>query len=191
MAGPTDLLNEDVKELRESHRQFAGEIKGVFERLSAEMRDSNQRLTDAIGGLSRDFSNFRVEVTRELGTINVNLEKNRVETAKELGTINTNLESFKGRIETSLKVATWTLGVAVPILLGLVYWSYTATERAVRIEDSILALRDHAKAQDSRIDKLLDFRGTIEKEHRPQSPVFTVPPPDPQLKQSKAAGNGE
>jgi hypothetical protein len=48
MAGPTDILSEDVKELRESNRQLAAEIKGVFGRLSAEIRESNQRLTDKL-----------------------------------------------------------------------------------------------------------------------------------------------
>jgi hypothetical protein len=140
VAAPTDVLTEDVKELRESNRQLATEIKGVFERLSIEIRDSNQRLTDAINRVASDLANFRVEV------------------AKELGAINASLEAFKARTESSLSVARWAVAVSVPILVGLVVWSYSAYERAVRIEDSVTSLREHAKEQDARIAKLIELR---------------------------------
>jgi hypothetical protein len=167
MAGPTDVLTEDVKEFRAANRELADEIKRVFDRLSGEMwnsnqrmadtmRESNQRLADAINRLAGDFGNFRVEV------------------AKELGAINTNLETFKGRTETSLSVAKWAVGVSVPALIGLVIWSYSAYARAVRIEDSVLALKDHAKGQDERISKLIELRGVNEPPRSTPNP--TVPP---------------
>jgi hypothetical protein len=139
MAGPTDVLTEDVEDWRESNRQLTEEIKRVFERLSAETRESNHRLADAINRIAGDLGNLRVEI------------------AKDLGAINTNLESFKGRTETSLSVARWVVAVSVPILPGLVIWSYSAYERAIHIEDSVTALKDHAKEQDARIAKLLEL----------------------------------
>ena len=39
MAGPNDILTEDVKVPRDANRQLATEIKGVFERLAADLRD--------------------------------------------------------------------------------------------------------------------------------------------------------
>ena len=160
-AGPTDVLTEDVKELRgvdrdlavalrESNRQLGEEIKRVFDRLSGEMRDSNLRmadamrdsnlrLTDAINRLAGDFGNFRVEVAKDLGTVNASIQTLKGEVAKDLGAINTNLEPFKGRTETSLSVARWAVGVVMTVVLGLVAWSYSAYARAVHIEDSIVA----------------------------------------------------
>ena len=78
MAGPTDVLTEDVKDLRAANRELTDEMKRVFDRLSGEMwnsnqrtadamRESNQRLVDAINRLGGDFSNFRVEVAKESG----------------------------------------------------------------------------------------------------------------------------
>jgi hypothetical protein len=86
MAGPTDVLTEDVKdlrtanrelasELREANRELASEIKDIFKSLSAELRESNHRLTESINGVARDLGNFRVEVAKDLGVINTNLEK--------------------------------------------------------------------------------------------------------------------
>ena len=181
MAGPTDVLTEDVKELREANRGLADEIKRVFDRLSGEMRDSNQRmadamresnqrLADAINRLGGDFGNFRVEVAKELGAINANLETFKGNVAKDLGGINTNLETFKGRTETSLSVAKWAVATSVPVLLGLVVWSYSAYARAVHIEDSIVALRDHAKEQDERIAKLIDLHREPAQPNNPQPP---------------------
>jgi glycerate-2-kinase len=168
MAGPTDVLTEDVKDLRESNRQLASEIKVVFERMSVDTRESNQRLTDAINGVARDLSVFRVEVAKDLGTINVNLTDAingvardlanfRVEVAKELGVINANLERFQSRTEAYLSVAKWAVGVVTVIVLGLVGWSYSAYARAVHIEESIVALRDTAKNQESSIANLREL----------------------------------
>ncbi|MGO9923897.1 MAG: hypothetical protein ACLQIB_55515 [Isosphaeraceae bacterium] len=65
MAGPTDILTEDVKDLREANRQLAAEIKVAFERVSGELRESNHRVADAINSVARDLGNFRVEVAKD------------------------------------------------------------------------------------------------------------------------------
>jgi hypothetical protein len=131
-------------------QSVADEVK----ELGLRVAESNERLTEAIHDLGHKFDDFRVQV------------------ADKLGAINTNLETFKGRMETALAVAKWTVTAVVPILLTLIYWSYSATGRAVHIEDSIAALRDHAKEQDDRIAKLIDLRGVNE-------PPRTTPNPKP------------
>ena len=124
MAGPTDVLTEDVKglraanrelasDLRESNRQLSDEIKRVFERSSAELRDSNQRLTDAINRVAGDFGSFRVELVKELGEIKSILKK-------ELGTINTSLGKYQGETATSLKHLGRGITILTPIVAGLV-----------------------------------------------------------------------
>ena len=208
MAGPTDILSDDVKDLRDANRQLAEEIKRVFERSTAdtresnqrmadainrvatdlsnvrveiakELRESNQRLSDAIIRVTADLGNFRVEIAKELGVINADLGNFRVEIAERLGAINANLEGFRGRTENSLAVARWAITVSVPVLLGLVIWSYSAYERAVRIEDSVTALKDsvtalkdHAKDQDARIGKLIELQTPNRK---PPSPPANNP----------------
>jgi hypothetical protein len=172
VAGPTDILSEDVKDLREVNRQLAEEIKRVFEHSTAETRESNHRLSDAINRVATDLSNFRVEIAKELGDF-------RVEIAKKLGVINANLEGFKGRTENSLAVARWVVAVSVPVLLGLVVWSYSAYARAGHIEDSVTALKDsvtalkdHAKDQDARIGKLIELQSP---DRKPPSPPANGP----------------
>ena len=53
MAGPTDILTEDVKELREAHRRLAEEAH--------ELRG--------------DLADFRTDMAEKLGTINGTLER--------------------------------------------------------------------------------------------------------------------
>jgi chromosome segregation ATPase len=151
MAGPTDVLTEDVKDLREANRQLAAEIKGVFERLSADLRDSNQQLAAETKGvferLSADLrdSNQRHErlsaelreqnqrltdaitgVARDLGTF-------RVEVTKELGEIRAEVAKDLGEVRAEVAKDLGEFRVAVAKELGEIkttlekYQSETAT----------------------------------------------------------------
>ena len=184
MAGPTDVLTEDVKELRAVNRDLTDEIKRVFDRLSGEMRDSNQRLADAINRLGGEVGNFRVDMAKDLGAINANIQALKGDVAKDLGGINTNLENFKGRTEAYLSVARWAVGVITVVVLGLVAWSYSAYARAVHIEESIVTLRDLAKEQDTRIAKLIE----LQRDGRRLSPLQA--PPSPHSGGGGTAGGG-
>jgi hypothetical protein len=182
MAGPTDILTEDVKDLRETNRQLASEIKGVFERLSAEMRDSNQRLADAINRVAKDVGDLRVEATKGLGDFRTEVTRElsdfRLEVTTDLGSINTSLGKYQTKTDDYLSVAKWAAGATTTVVLGLVVWSYSAYSRAVHIEESIIALRDHAEKQDRRIDKMLELLGQKE-----QAPLRPIPiPTDPHSK---------
>jgi hypothetical protein len=158
MAGPTDVLTEDVKELRAVNRDLTDEFKRVFDRLSGEIRDSNQHLADAINRLGGEVGNFRVDIAKDLGAINATIQTLKGDVARDLGGINANLENFKGRMEADLSVARWAVGVITVVVLGLVAWSYSAYARAVPIEESIVTLRELAKEQDSRIAKLIELQ---------------------------------
>ncbi len=102
MAGPTDILTEDVKDLREANRLLASEIKGVFDRLSADLRDSSQGLAGAIREVGKDLASFRVETAKELGAINTNLGSFRIEVAKELGDLRTQVAKELSTINAEL-----------------------------------------------------------------------------------------
>lgn len=151
----------------ETDVMLAGEIKGVFERLSADIRDSNLRLADAINGVARDLGTFRVEVAKDLGEL-------RTGVAKDLGAINTNLEGFRGRTETSFKVAVWGTTLAVGSLLGGFGFALSLTWRAAHVNAAVAELREHAKEQDARITKLIELRDEGQK---PPSRPAPLPPP--------------
>ncbi len=116
--------------------------------LAEQVRDSNQRLAEAIkdlrkemgelrqevGGLRRDFMDFRVDVTAKLGVLNTNLENLRI------------------RVENSLSIAKWAITVIIPIVIGAVIWSYTTHERLARLESSITTLRDVTQAHGKQIE---------------------------------------
>jgi hypothetical protein len=121
------------------------------EYLAEQIEASNDRLTKAIDDLARkvedgqkEFIQFRLDLTDKLSAIQNSLS--------------------------------WAKGIAVlvvlPVVFGVVAWSYKAADRAARIEESVIALRDHAKDQDARIAKLIELRD--EKEKPPSRPL-TVP----------------
>lgn len=158
MAGPTDVLTEDVKdlresnrrladEMRESNRQLADEIRRVFDRLSSDMRDSNQRLTDSLGAVSKGLADLRVEV------------------AKDLGVANENFKEFRGRTETTLKAAGRGFWTAVAASVGLIGSVITGTWYASDVHSKVVHLQESAKEQNARIAK-------IESEHRDRQPVI-------------------
>ncbi len=122
------------------------------EYLAEQIEASNTRLTKSLDDLTRkleegqkEFYQFRLELTDKLSAIQNSLA--------------------------------WAKGIAVlvvlPVVLGLVTYSYKAADRAARIEVSIIALKDHAKGQDERIDKLL----LILDPHNARSPGKTPKAP--------------
>jgi hypothetical protein len=139
MAGiPTEHLAEQIEQtnrrLVETNDRLADEIRV----LGAEMRASNQRLTDAITGLSRDFGNFRVEMAKELGAI-------RAETAKELGEINAWLDTTA----TSLRFAGRGVAILIPVVISLI--------------GAALGIAWYAGRLDSRVEHIEKTIGAAEK----------------------------
>ena len=140
--------------------------------LAEQVRDSNERLTEAVQELRRELTESRQELRRELTESRQELRQElgelraefaqsrqefsrfRVEVAEKLGAINTNLETLKTRVENSLSIAKWAVTVIIPVVLGVIVWSYTAHERLARIESSIISLRDATQAHTKQIEKL-------------------------------------
>ncbi len=165
MAGPTDILTEDVKELRETNRELALEIKGVFERLSTEMRESNLRLTEAINSLARDFSNFRVEVAKEFGAVRAEMAKEfgavRGEMEKEFGEVNARMEKEFGEVNARLDSTAITvrmLGRGVLLLFpvvvslmgaafGIAWYAGRLESRVERVEKAVGAMEHPGSAR--------------------------------------------
>jgi hypothetical protein len=111
------------------------------EQLAADIRESNNRLTDAINDLGRkvdadrsEFSAFRMDVVGKLSSIETKL-------VEKLGSIETAFGMFRGRTETSLSVARWAIGIAVPVVVCLVGFSFTLAWNAAKL-DSLVRQHD-------------------------------------------------
>jgi hypothetical protein len=107
------------------------------EYLAEQIEASNERLTKAIDDLTRkvedgqkEFISFRLDLTDKLSAI-----RNSLSWAKGIAVL-----------------------VALPVVFGVAAWSCKAADRAARIEESVIALRDHAKEQDARISALIDLQ---------------------------------
>ena len=129
MAGiPTEHLADQIREtnqrLTESH-----------DRLSDEIHDLNHKFDD----LNHKFDDFRVEIAEKLGAINANLEI-------KLGAINANLEGFRGRAETSFKVAVWGITVASTVALAVIGAVMAGTWYAAKLDSRV-------ERVESRLDK--------------------------------------
>jgi hypothetical protein len=123
------------------------------EYLAEQIEASNERLTRAIDELTRkvekgqeEFISFRLDLTDKLSAI-----RNSMGWVKGIAAL-----------------------VIVPAALAIAAFSYKATDRAARLEESIIALRDHAKEQDERIARLIDLQRGAEKG---PAPPRTMPPP--------------
>jgi hypothetical protein len=128
-SAPTELLAEDIRDLRESNHRIAARMDS----LEAVVRD-----------LGRDFGNFRAEVAAEIGGLRAEVASEvgglRAEVVEKLGTINTNLEKFQARTETSLRIAGWALTIRIPVAISLIgagFW-----------------IRWHAAKLDSRVERV-------------------------------------
>ena len=117
MAGiPTEHIVDDLKDLRESHRQLAGEVH--------ELRG--------------ELAGFRVEMARDLGAVRT-----------EMATINGTLKRLEGRLDHSLSVAKWTIGILAPVILSLVGTAFWLTWYAAKL--------------DSRLERVAKTAGAAEK----------------------------
>jgi hypothetical protein len=90
--------------------------------LAEEVRESNRRLAEAIHDLRGNFSDFRVEI------------------AEKLGAINGNLESFRGRTETSFKVAVWGISMATVIAISVIGAVIAGTWYAAKLDSRVMQL---------------------------------------------------
>ena len=89
---------------------------------------TDEKLADEIHELRRDFHEFRVEV------------------AEKLGSIQSSLEGFRGRTETTVKVAVWSIGLASLVALSLVGSVITVTWYAAKLDFRVGQLESRAAA---------------------------------------------
>jgi chromosome segregation ATPase len=118
--------------------------------LAEQVRDSNQRLAEAIHDLRGEMSGLRQEVAQS----REEFKSFQVEVPEKLGAVNTKLENLGTRVEPGLSITRWAITVTIPIVLGAIVWSYTTLERLARLETSIATLRDTTEARGKQIDKI-------------------------------------
>ncbi len=118
MAGPTDLPTEDVKDLRESQKRLAGEVH--------EIRG--------------ELAGLRLEMAEKFGEF-------RTEMAGSLGAINGTLESLRTRLDHSVSVAKWTVGILMPIIVGLIGTAVWLTWHAAKLDSRVERLENAAHVE--------------------------------------------
>lgn len=130
MAGPTDILTEDVKDLRESHQRLTDEIH----ELRGDLAEFRTEMTGELGKLRQEMTaesgKLRQEVTIEFGKV-------RTEVAEQLGTINGTLQRLEERLNHSVSVAKWTIGILMPIIAGLIGTAFWLTWHAAKLDSRV------------------------------------------------------
>jgi hypothetical protein len=152
MPAPTDILSDDVKDLRESHQRLADEVHdlrddlagfrvevtGEFGKLRTEVAGEFGKLRTEVAG---EFGKFRTEVAGEFGKFRTEVAnefgKLRAEVAKDLGTINGTLVRLETRLDHSVSVAKWTIGILTPVILGLIGAAFWLTWHAAKLDSRV------------------------------------------------------
>jgi hypothetical protein len=119
---PTELLAEDIRDLRESNHRIAARV------------DSLERAVRDIGTFRVDFGGqiggFRGELAYQVGRF-------RAEVMEKLNAINTNLEKFEARIEASLRFAVWATTILTPVVIGLIGGALWITWHAAKLDSRV------------------------------------------------------
>ncbi len=109
---------------------------------------TDQQLASEIHELRRDFQDFRVEVAEKLGSMQVEivqqLRSMQVDVVQNLGSIRTSLEGFRGRAETSFRVAIRGIGIASVVALSVVGSVIAGTWYAAKLDSRVQQLEAHA-----------------------------------------------
>jgi hypothetical protein len=109
---------------------------------------TDQQLASEIHELRRDFQDLRVEVAEKLGSIQVDIVQQlgsmQVDIVQQLGSIQTSLEGFRGRTETSFRVAIWGIGIASVVAISVVGSVIAGTWSAAKLDSRVQQLESHA-----------------------------------------------
>jgi hypothetical protein len=141
---PTELLAEDIRDLRESNHRIATRVDS----LEAAVRDLGRDLgnfradvASEIGGLRAELASeiggLRAELASEIGGLRAEVGGLRSEVIEKLGAINTNLEKFQTRTETSLRFAGWAITILIPVVIGLIGGAFWVTWHAAKLDSRV------------------------------------------------------
>ena len=134
---PTELLAEDIRDLRESTHRIATRVDG----LEGAVRDLGRDVANFRADVTQELGNFRAEVTREVGNLRTDVNREvgslRADVTRELGSINTNLESLRVRFEDSISVAKWTVGILAPMVIAVVSGGFWLTWHAAKLDSRV------------------------------------------------------
>jgi hypothetical protein len=109
---------------------------------------TDQQLASEIHELRRDFHDFRVEVAEKLGSMQVDIVQKlgsmQADIVQKLGSIQTSLEGFRGRTETSFRVAIWGIGIASVVAISVIGSVIAGTWYAAKLDSRVQQLESHA-----------------------------------------------
>ena len=96
--------------------------------------------TDTDMKLAENLNEFRIEVAEDFGKL-------RTDVAEKLGAINGTLERLEGRIGHSISVAKWTIGILMPIILGLIGTAFWLTWHAAKLDSRVERLEHSTRVE--------------------------------------------
>jgi hypothetical protein len=130
-------------------------IQQTNERLGQRISESNQHLADRVEASNNHLTETNQRLSKAIEDLTRKAEEGQKGLADFKVDVTGKLSSIQGSLAWAKVIAIF---VVVPAVFGLAAYSYTATDRAARIEQSIIDLRDHAKEQDARIGKLIELQ---------------------------------
>jgi hypothetical protein len=108
---PTEVLNEDIRDLRDSNQRLTAAVQDLGRSLNARIDDNH-----------REFVTFRIEVVEKLGSLNSKVETIRgdirTEVADKLGDLNSKLEAFRGDIRAEVETIRGDIRAEVETIRG-------------------------------------------------------------------------
>ena len=141
---PTELLAEDIRDLRESNHRIASRVdslEGAVRDLGRDLGNFRAEVASEIGGLRSDLASEIGALRSELGGLRSELASEigglRSEMVDRLNAINTNLEKFQARTETSLRLAGWAITLLVPVVFSLMGGAFWITWHAAKLDSRV------------------------------------------------------
>ena len=123
---PTELLAEDIRDLRETNHRMAARLDS----LDAAVRDLGRDLGHLRAEVASEIGGLRAEMATEIGGLRTEIGGLRTEVVEKLGAINTNLEKFQARTDTSLRNAGWAITILAPVVIALIGAAFLGIVRA-------------------------------------------------------------
>jgi hypothetical protein len=144
---PTELLAEDIRDLRETNHRMAARLDSV----DAAVRDLGRDLGNLRAEVASQIGGLRAEVSGEIGGL-------RTEVAEKLGAINTNLEKFQARTETSLRFAGVAITLLIPVVLSLLGGAFWITWHAAKLDSRVERVESRNGIRDDGIRGRNEYR---------------------------------
>lgn len=170
---PTEHLAEQIeatnRRLVESQERIVEEVHELGRRFEDFRVEMAKEFGTVRSEVSREFAALRTEVSREFGAVRseaaLALVEVRSDVAREfgevrsevshefagvrseLGKVTAAVERLGARVDHSISVAKWTIGIMAPVLLGLIGSAFWLTWYAAKLDSRVERIESHIKQE--------------------------------------------